>query len=131
MQARLTEQSALFIAFTFAMFLGGLTLQIAGWLELLRKNSLGGKLIRVGQRPLRHNRVKDVGHCVLNGSFSVLSRRSQPLLKLVFSRFKLFFYLTQFLFCFCSVCVRQLWFLLHDCRCLRYHPCSRCVHKDA
>ena len=45
LQAHLTEQSAMFIAFTFAIFLGGLTLQIAGWLELLKKNSLGGELL--------------------------------------------------------------------------------------
>ena len=41
LQAKIVEQSGQFIGFTFGMFLGGLTMVVAGFLELLRKNSLG------------------------------------------------------------------------------------------
>jgi succinate-acetate transporter protein len=41
MQAHITEQSSQFIAFPLGMFMGGLTMLVTGFLELLRKNSLG------------------------------------------------------------------------------------------
>jgi hypothetical protein len=42
-QAGWVKQPGQFIGFTFGMFLGGLTMLVTGFLELLKKNSLGGE----------------------------------------------------------------------------------------